>query len=138
LAAVGVSSLAYWSVPGAAPWRVGVRSPGAGRGEALGVLTLREGGLATSSMEEQPGHVRDPKTGGPAAGGLEQATAVAAGALEAEAWSTALLVGGAALAASPGAPPSVLVTDSAVLVSPSLRAAFEPGVADRRSTARLL
>jgi thiamine biosynthesis lipoprotein len=131
MVAVGVSSIAVAAPAGQCPWRLGVRSPGSGPNEALGVLEVRSGAVAASSMDEQPGHVADPRTGRPAASDVRQATVAAPDGMVAEACATALLVGGTALAARlAGRLPEaacVLVTDAAVLVSPALRQAFHPG-----------
>jgi thiamine biosynthesis lipoprotein len=128
LVAVGVSSIAAWAAPAAAAWRIGVRSPAGASNEALGVLSLRTGAVATSSTNEQPGHLVDPRTGQTASCDVTQATVVARCGTAAEACSTALMVGGTALAARlaerrPDAA-VVLVTDAAVLVSPALRGVF--------------
>jgi thiamine biosynthesis lipoprotein len=131
MAGVGVSSITLWAPPGQRPWRIGLRSPGGARDEALGVLELRQGAVAASSMDEKPGHVADPRDGRPAASDLRQATVLAPDGMLAEACSTALLVGGTALAARLAARlpevACVLVTDAAVLVSPALRRSFQPG-----------
>ncbi|MDR2380570.1 MAG: FAD:protein FMN transferase [Bifidobacteriaceae bacterium] len=130
LVAVGVSSIAAAAPRDHRPWRIGIRSPGAARDEALGVLEVHLGGVAASSTDEQPGHVRDPRTLRAPADEVAQATVVAGSALVADAVSTALLVGGTALAARlahrlPEAQ-TILVTKDSVLVSPALRASFRP------------
>ncbi|MDR0594911.1 MAG: FAD:protein FMN transferase [Bifidobacteriaceae bacterium] len=44
------------------------RLPGPGRDQALGVVELTDSALATSGLDEQPGHIIDPGTGRPTAG----------------------------------------------------------------------
>ncbi|MDR1117866.1 MAG: FAD:protein FMN transferase [Bifidobacteriaceae bacterium] len=65
LVAVGVSSISFHAPDGRRPWRIGVRAPGGGRREALGVLSLVTGAVATSSLDEQPGHIWDPRQEAP-------------------------------------------------------------------------
>jgi thiamine biosynthesis lipoprotein len=127
LVGVGVSSFAAMGErAGGGPWRIGLRSPGGGPNDALGVLELAGGALATSGVDEQAGHILDPTTGRSADSGILQATVLAATGMEAEAYSTALMVGGVAAAARwPVA--SVTVTADAVLASPSAR--FSPSLA---------
>ena len=84
-------------------WRVDLRSMT--RGEVLGRLHLRDAALGTSGGGEQffevngvrYGHVIDPRTGWPASG-VRSASVVAATAADADALSTAFLVGGLDLA----------------------------------------
>ncbi|MBR6023305.1 MAG: FAD:protein FMN transferase [Kiritimatiellae bacterium] len=84
-------------------WTVGVRDPrGGADAPPLKVFTLADGmAVATSGNYERQagrgdgtrvGHLFDPRTGLPAAGGVLQATAIAPTAAEADAWSTALFV----------------------------------------------
>jgi thiamine biosynthesis lipoprotein len=86
---------------------------------------MTAGGLATSGLDEQAGHIVDPRTGCPAESGLVQATVLADSAMRAEAYSTALMVGGAAAAAR-WPVDSITVTPQAVLVSPGARDRFQP------------
>ncbi|MDR2379008.1 MAG: FAD:protein FMN transferase, partial [Bifidobacteriaceae bacterium] len=72
----------------------------------------------------QPGHIVDPRTGRPCDAGVAQATVLAASAAEAEAYSTAAVVGGAAWAAR-RAPAAIIVTSQAVLVGPEARASVQ-------------
>ena len=84
-------------------WTMDVASRQLGR--RLGRLRLRDGALGTSGAGFQfveiegrrYGHVLDPRTGWPASG-MSSATVVARSAAEADALSTAFLVGGLALA----------------------------------------
>lgn len=103
LSAGGSSALA---LGGRGPgWSVDLRARQA-PGRTLGRLMLTDGALSTSGSGEQfvevagtrYGHVLDPRTGRPAAGILS-ATVVTADPTEAEALSTAFLVGGRDLAA---------------------------------------
>ncbi|MDR1634904.1 MAG: FAD:protein FMN transferase [Bifidobacteriaceae bacterium] len=126
LVAVGVSSLAVMGErPGGGPWRVGIRAPGAGRDQVLGVIDLADGALATSSLDEQAAHIIDPRTGRPCDSDILQATVLADSGMVAEAYSTALLVGGTSCAAR-WPVDSVTVTAEAVLVSAGARASFRP------------
>jgi thiamine biosynthesis lipoprotein len=129
LVAFGVSSISCWAAQGQPAWRIGVRSPGSEPNVALGVLSLRSGAVATSSNDEQPGHLRDPRTGQPVDESLVQATVLAPDGMTADAVSTALMVGGLALAVrlSERLPQvqTILVTPGAVLASPSLNDIFQ-------------
>ncbi len=73
-----------------APWRVGIRQPGAPLHQPAAVLQLTEGSASTSGQYERPGHIVDPSTTEPAPGG--SATVVHAQATDADALSTALFV----------------------------------------------
>ena len=74
------------------PWRVGVRHPSDGRAVVRSV-TPGDGAVATSGPYERGGHVRDPRTGGPARG-ARSATVVGPDAGLADALATALVVAG--------------------------------------------
>jgi thiamine biosynthesis lipoprotein len=84
-------------------WLIDIRS--ATRGDCLAHVHLRDGALGTSGAGEQfievegvrYGHVIDPRTGRPASGVLS-ASVLASSAAEADALSTAFLVGGVDLA----------------------------------------
>jgi thiamine biosynthesis lipoprotein len=151
LVSLGSSSVAAWGQrPGGGPWRIGLRAPGHGRAAAYALLELAAGGvLATSGLDERPGHLVDPRTGleirGEAAGARAvtvvvtgqwppgQAGAWQSPGLLAEAWSTALMVGGpealtrhyGRLAGPAGAWEAVMVTPAAVIVTPGLRQAVQ-------------
>ncbi|MDR1441295.1 MAG: FAD:protein FMN transferase [Bifidobacteriaceae bacterium] len=146
LVSLGTSSLAALGErPGGGPWRIGLRSPGADRDQALGVAELAGGALATSGIDEQGHHIIDPRTGRPAKAGVLQATVMAADGMTAEAYSTALVVGGPT-GAWPSAPTGaagpdrdgftvsgaavawILVTAEAVLVSPGATSCFHPSL----------
>jgi thiamine biosynthesis lipoprotein len=79
-------------------WNVGIRDP-AGAYAMLGKIVLHDDAVATSGDYEQfvdqggqrHGHIIDPRTGW-SARGLSSATVVAADAMTADAWSTALFV----------------------------------------------
>jgi thiamine biosynthesis lipoprotein len=88
-----------------AGWHVGIVSPG-GRGDRpLASVWLRDAALGTSGAGDQfvdvegvrYGHVIDPRTGWPASGVIS-ASAIAPRAADADALSTAFLIGGATLA----------------------------------------
>jgi thiamine biosynthesis lipoprotein len=119
------------AVPGRGrPWRVGIRSPGAADNQILGVLALAAGALSTSGTDRRGNHIIDPRTGRPAASGVVQASVAAASGMTAEAYSTALVVGGvewAARLAGPGdAAQAILVTADAVLAGADLAGSFRP------------
>jgi len=79
-------------------WNVGIRDP-AGVYPMLGKITLHDNAVATSGDYEQfvdvdgerHGHILDPRTGW-SARGLSSVTIVAADAMTADAWATALFV----------------------------------------------
>jgi thiamine biosynthesis lipoprotein len=107
LVSAGRSSLVAIGGPegvgGARGWRVDLRSMV--RDEIIGRLLLRDGAVGTSGAGEQffelngirYGHVIDPRTGWPSSG-VRSASVVAASAADADALSTAFLVGGIDLA----------------------------------------
>ncbi len=85
------------------PWRVAVRHPA--DGSVAHTFTLAHGGVATSGLARRlwlradgtpAHHLLDPSTGEPAWTGLLSATAVAAGAVEAEALAKAAYLSGPA------------------------------------------
>ncbi|MHC4392230.1 MAG: FAD:protein FMN transferase [Planctomycetota bacterium] len=92
LLAVGPPPAAY-----ADAWVAAVRSPEAHAG-ALGLYRLRVGSIATSATYERGGHIIDPRSGR-APVGRRAVTVFADSATEADALSTAIFVGGRALAA---------------------------------------
>jgi FAD:protein FMN transferase len=102
LVSAGRSSMLAIGGP-AGGWRVDLRS--LVRDEILGRLRIRDAALGTSGAGEQYfeidgvryGHVIDPRTGWPAAG-VRSASVVTTSAADADALSTAFLVGGVSLA----------------------------------------
>ncbi|MDE0178836.1 MAG: FAD:protein FMN transferase [Gammaproteobacteria bacterium] len=90
------------NAPGGGPWRVGVESPSGT--EYVGTLSLETDALATSGDYRQyreidglrVSHVIDPRTGYPLRHQLASVTVVAETAMMADAYSTAMLVMGAA------------------------------------------
>jgi thiamine biosynthesis lipoprotein len=87
---------------GTAPWLVAIEDP-AGATEPVAVVAIRErGGIATSSIRrlrwERDGrtvhHLIDPRTDGPAGGGLLAVTVAGPDPAWAEVWSKALFVEG--------------------------------------------
>ena len=86
------------SGPGGRPWRVGVESPTGGA--PVATLAVYEGAIATAGNyrqtrrmgEREVSHVIDPRSGHPTAHGLASVTVVAATALVADGYATALLV----------------------------------------------
>lgn len=86
------------SGPGGRPWRIGVESPSGGT--PLTTLAIHEGAIATAGNYRQTrrvgdrevSHVIDPRSGQPTTHGLASVTVVAATALAADGYATALLV----------------------------------------------
>ena len=84
--------------PGGRPWRIGVESPSGGT--PLATLAIHEGAIATAGNYRQTrrvgdrevSHVIDPRSGQPTTHGLASVTVVAATALAADGYATALLV----------------------------------------------
>lgn len=70
---------------------------------AIAAVELREGSLSTSAQAEQPDHIVDPRSGAAAGSAARSVTVLAATAMAADAWSTALFVMGcdSALALAP-------------------------------------
>ena len=93
--------------PDGAPWRVGVRRPLPSSSmpllDSFAVLALRDGSAVTSGIYErafeQDGklyhHILDPRTGFPAETDLLSATVVAQSSLDADGYTTALIMMGA-------------------------------------------
>ena len=81
-------------------WRVAVERPADGRRSVHAVVEIKDAGLATSgdyrNYFQQAGrrysHTIDPRTGRPVVHDLASVTVVAASAMSADAWATALLV----------------------------------------------
>lgn len=86
--------------PGNQCWTVAIERPQPGRREALGVLQMGDGGLATSGdyrhFREQDGtryaHTMDPLRGAPLDNGLASVSVLARSCMLADAWATALMV----------------------------------------------
>lgn len=102
------------SKPGGQCWTVAIERPQAGVREALGVLQLGDGGLATSGDyrhfheqgDKRYAHTMDPHRATPLDNDLASVSVVATSCMLADAWATALLVlgheRGAALAREHG------------------------------------
>ena len=82
-------------------WTVAIEEPRDAT-RTLAVLRLHGGSCATSSTgrrrwiqgDQERHHLIDPRTGGPAAGGLQSVTVIADTTVKAETWSKALLIAG--------------------------------------------
>ncbi|MBI5201737.1 MAG: FAD:protein FMN transferase [Elusimicrobia bacterium] len=86
----GGQILAVGMPPGQDAWGVEI-------GGTDATLRLRDQSVSTSSQEEQPGHLKDPRTGKPVVR-PGSVTVIAEDAAHADAWSTALFVLGVAKA----------------------------------------
>jgi FAD:protein FMN transferase len=75
------------------PWRIGIRHPRE-RGMLAGVLSLRDGAVATSGAYERGDHVLDPRTGRPPTGALS-VTVIGPDLGTADAYATAAFALGA-------------------------------------------
>ncbi|MGC3993143.1 MAG: FAD:protein FMN transferase [Propionicimonas sp.] len=126
---LGGNVVAMGSAEEGAPWRVGVQSPGAGRGTVLGSLALRDASAVTSGVYERVlevdgrryHHMLDPLTGRPFDTDLAGVTIVCASSMTADLWATiaqcgGLAVGVAAVEAQPGVE-AVFVTHSGEVVT---------------------
>jgi thiamine biosynthesis lipoprotein len=114
LVEVGGELRARGEGPGGGPWRVGIEWPAPGTSRVAWQLGLADAALATSGdyrryLEwggERLPHVIDPRSGRPVTKGLVSVSVLAAEAVLADAWATALLVlgpeEGAALAEREG------------------------------------
>ena len=107
------------------PFSVGVEDP-RDRTRLLAVLRLTTGAVATSGTAARGAHLVDPRTGGPAAGGMLSATVVGPSLTTADVHATALFVAGpdglARVAALPGYDALVVLPDGRRLGTPGLRA----------------
>ncbi len=82
--------------PDGSPWRIGIQTPDASRGEFLGIATVADQAVVTSGTYErffeQGGiryhHILDTHTGYPVQNGLASVTIVATDSIEADALST--------------------------------------------------
>ncbi|WP_371228334.1 FAD:protein FMN transferase [Pseudomonas sp. QE6] len=89
--------------PGGHPWTVAIERPQEGIRQALGVLQMGDGGLATSGdyrhFHELGGaryaHTMDPRHGAPLDNGVASVSVLAPTCMLADAWATALMVLGA-------------------------------------------
>ena len=134
---LGASSLAAFGEP----LEAALRDPEDSSRPPWGVLRVREASVSTSAGDQKPGHILDPRTGGPASSVLA-ATIVARSCIEADALSTAVFVMGAvdglALVARRGAAGLVLVREegkAVVRTTPGFAEAYAlelgPGVEAR-------
>ena len=97
LVEIGGELRVFGVAPGGGAWRVAIESPD--EGFAPGMLTLDEGGIATSGDYRQIGerdgmrttHIIDARTGTPIDGFLASATVIAPTAMQADAMATALM-----------------------------------------------
>jgi len=104
LADLGGELLARGRHPSGRPWQVGVEDPQADAIGLRGVLALDRAAVATSGWrfngyvlgERRYSHIIDPVSHAPVAGRLAAVSVVAATAMEADAWATALMASGAA------------------------------------------
>lgn len=109
--------------PDGQPWWVDLESP---PGVALAPLRIALHGLAvaTSGDYRRGAHTIDPRTGRSTASGVVSASVIAADALTADAWATALTVlgpvDGMALAAAAGIAARVVTNDGRECLSPAL------------------
>jgi thiamine biosynthesis lipoprotein len=112
-------SLAVWGRSPTGDWRVAIAAPGGE--DVLGTLTVYAPSfVSTSSQEENPGHIVDPRTGRAADTDVLSATALAGSGTVSDLLSTALLVAGsgrarAILDAYPGARAVLLVREGGAL-----------------------
>lgn len=139
IVAVGGSIGLYGEKPDGSLWRLGVRDPNSGddRAEAMGLLDLASGFVSTSGSYEKTftengktyHHLLDPKTGYPAESGLVSVTVVAKSGALSDALATAVFVlgeeQGMALLEEYGAGGVLISQDNRVLVSDSLKDAFQ-------------
>ena len=101
---LGGELLARGRHPSGRTWRVGVEDPRPDRAAPAAVLRLRDGAVATSGSRwngytlggRRYSHIIDPQTGAPVAGSLGSVSVLAADAMTADAWATALMAAGAA------------------------------------------
>ena len=113
-------SFAVWGRPPDGAWRIALAAPG-DEDDLLATLTAYAPTfVSTSSQEENPGHLVDPKTGLAADTDVVSATAVAPSGTISDLLSTALLVAGserarAILEAYPGASAILLVREGGAL-----------------------
>jgi len=92
----GGNILTVGAKPDGSPWRIGVQTPDASRGEFLGVATVRDMSLVTSGTYERYfevdgvryHHILDTTTGYPVQNGLESVTIITEKSIEADALST--------------------------------------------------
>ncbi len=98
---IGGTVLVYGSKPAGGAWQVGIRDPHGGQDAVLGVLTLREDTVVSTSGDYeryfiQDGvryhHILDPDTGYPAQSGLSSVTVVCQDGLLSDGLSTACFV----------------------------------------------
>ena len=76
----------------AEPWRIGIEHP-ADPTDLLTVLSVRNGGVATSGSVHRGPHIIDPTTGA-AASGIRQATVIGPSLTWADIWATAIVAAG--------------------------------------------
>jgi thiamine biosynthesis lipoprotein len=82
------------------PWRIGMERPTAGRRAVQRIVALDGGAIATSGNYRnffnndgtRYSHIIDPRTGAPAEHALASVTVIAPTTMEADGWSTALMV----------------------------------------------
>lgn len=99
----GGDLVARGPAPEGGPWLVGIEDP-AGADDPLAAIAVQTGAVATSSVRinrwvrdgQTVHHLLDPRTGKPAAGGLQSVTVHGPDPAWAEIWSKALFVAGAA------------------------------------------
>ncbi len=123
LVEIGGELRAKGRAPHGAPWRVGIEKPVAGQRSLQRIVGLDSAAIATSGIYrnffESGGsrfsHLIDPRTGEPVRHDLASVTVIAPTAMQADAWSTALMVlgpdAGASLAQRQGIAALFLVGD---------------------------
>ncbi len=102
LVEVGGELRAQGNKPDGAPWRVAIEKPVAGERSVQRVIELGNAAIATSGdyrnffeyQDTRYSHSINPQTGWPVTNGIGAVSVVAADAITADAWATALLVTG--------------------------------------------
>ncbi len=109
--------------PTGGPWRVGIQHPG-DRASLAAVVTIAQGGVATSGRYERGAHIVDPRSGRPARG-LQSVTIVGPDLARADAYATAVMAlgadGPAWVATRPDVDAWMVTDDNRVLSSPGFR-----------------
>lgn len=137
IVSIGGTIVVHGKKPGQTDWKVGIQDPRGGQGSVMGVVTMKENGIISTSGDYEKyfmeadvryHHIFDPATGYPADSGLIAVTVISDSGLVSDGLSTACFVlgyaDGLSLLESYGAEGIFVTSDYKVYVTDGLQDTF--------------